>query len=272
MENLYGLIGEKLSHTYSPLIHGEILKKINISGHYGLFQVKRENLKYAILGLKALSYKGVNVTIPYKSDIIDYLDIISLEAKKINAINVINIDENGISSGHNTDYYGFLMMLQHENIKINGEKIVILGTGGASKAVTQCLIDNNAKEISFMSRNEDLAKKKYPQHKIITYENLKELKDSSIIINTTPVGMYPKTGLTPLDKSYLSHFQTAIDLIYNPSQTLFLKQAKEEGLKTINGLYMLVAQAVKSQEIWNQIEIPLSVIDDIVFLIEREIR
>lgn len=271
MENLYGLIGEKLSHTYSPLIHREILKKINISGHYGLFEVKKENLKYAVLGLKALSYKGANVTIPYKSDIMNYLDIISPESKKINAINVINIDRNGISSGHNTDYYGFLMMLQHENVKIDGEKIVILGTGGASKAVTQCLIDNNAKEIIFVSRNEDIAKKKYPEHEIITYENLKEIKDSSIIINTTPVGMYPKTELTPLDKSYLSHFQVAIDLIYNPSQTLFLKQSKEKGLKIINGLYMLVAQAVKSQEIWNQIKIPLSVIDDIIIFIKSEI-
>jgi len=266
MENLYGLIGEKLGHTYSPQIHNKILEETHTKGHYGLFQVKQDNLKYVVSGLKSLGYQGVNVTIPYKIDIIKYLDSLSNEAIKIGAINVINIDKNGMAIGYNTDYYGFGMMLNHKNIKIERETAVILGTGGSSKAVSQYLIDNNIREIIIVSRDIKLASQKYHDHKIILYHELEAIKNCSIIINCTPVGMFPKTELSPINKRYLSKFNTAIDLIYNPSDTLFLKEAKENGLNTINGLYMLVAQAVKSQEIWNEIVIQNKVIDNIINL------
>lgn len=270
MEKLYGLIGERLGHTYSPLIHREILKETGIKGHYGLFQVERCNLKYAVSGLKALSYNGVNVTIPYKTEIIKYLDNLSAEAEKIGAVNVINIDKSGISTGYNTDYHGFGMMLDNANIKIKNEGAVILGTGGASKAVIQYLKDNGAGDILLVTRDIDTAAKKYPDYRITTYNDLNRLKDYSIIINSTPVGMYPNIDFSPVDSKYLKGFSYAIDLIYNPSQTLFLKLAAEEGLKTINGLYMLIAQAVKSQEIWNDINIPLKIIDAIIDLFRSE--
>ncbi len=264
MENLYGLIGEKLGHTYSPQIHNKILEETHTNGYYGLFQVRRENLKYIISGLKALGYKGVNVTIPYKLDIIKYLDSLSPEASSIEAINVINIDKNGMAIGYNTDYYGFGMMINNANIKLKGESAVILGTGGASKAVAQYLKDNDIKDIIMVSRNSKSSKIKYPNDKVIMYDELNIVNNCSIIINCTPVGMFPKTKFSPIEKKYLSKFNTAIDLIYNPSETLFLKEAKETGLKTINGLYMLIAQAVKSQEIWNETEIPNNVINNIL--------
>lgn len=270
MEKLYGLIGEKLGHTYSPRIHNEILKEINVNGHYGLFQVEKDNIKFVVSGLKALNYKGINVTIPYKSDIIKYLDDLSEEAKKIGAVNVVNIDENGMSIGYNTDYYGFGTMLQNSNINIIGEGAVILGTGGASKAVIQYLKDNRAKDITLVTRDIKSAKLKYPNDKIISYSDINNIKDYSLIINSTPVGMYPHIESTPLNRSHFRKFSTAIDLIYNPSQTLFLKEANDEGLKTINGLYMLVAQAVKSQEIWNDIKIPEKVINNIINLFKQE--
>lgn len=270
MEKLYGLIGERLGHTYSPLIHREILKEIGIKGHYGLFQVESCNLKYTVSGLKALSYNGVNITIPYKTEIIKYLDNLSAEAEKIGAVNVINIDKSGISTGYNTDYHGFGMMLDNANIKIKNERAVILGTGGASKAVIQYLKDNGARDILLVTRDIDTAAKKYPDDRITTYNDLNRLKDYSIIINSTPVGMHPNIDFSPVDSKFLKGFSYAIDLIYNPSQTLFLKLADEEGLKTINGLYMLIAQAVKSQEIWNDIKIPLKIIDTIIDLLRSE--
>ena len=161
MEKLYGLIGEKLSHTYSPFIHEKILHEINIEGHYGVFQVERKNIQYVVSGLKALGYSGVNVTIPYKTEIIDYIDDLSSEAKRIGAVNVIKFDQIGKSTGFNTDYYGFGMMLENYDVNIEHENILVLGTGGASKAVIQYLIDNGAGEITIASRDTESAKIKY---------------------------------------------------------------------------------------------------------------
>lgn len=266
MENLYGLIGEKLGHTYSPQIHSKILEEINIKGHYAVFQVKNENLKDVIPGLKSLGYKGINVTIPYKFDIIQYLDALNHEAEKIGAVNVVNIDNNGNAIGYNTDYYGFGMMLNYENIEIKGKNAVILGTGGVSKAIVQYLKDNGINHITLITRDIESAKLKYPGEEIIAYKDLNKLLNYSIIINCTPLGMYPNIEFTPINKKYLKNFKTAIDLIYNPTDTLFLKQAKDEGLKTINGLYMLIAQALKSQEIWNDINISSDIIESITNL------
>lgn len=270
MEKLYGLIGEKLSHTYSPFIHEKILHEINIEGHYGVFQVERKNIQYVVSGLKALGYSGVNVTIPYKTEIIDYIDDLSSEAKRIGAVNVIKFDQIGKSTGFNTDYYGFGMMLENYDVNIEHENILVLGTGGASKAVIQYLIDNGAGEITIASRDTESAKIKYSDHKIVTYNSLSEITDCSLIINTTPVGMHPNMDSTPISRKYLKNFLCAVDLIYNPSKTLFLKEAEEEGLKAINGLYMLVAQAVKSQEIWNNIRISVQTINDIINYFKQE--
>lgn len=271
MEKLFGLIGEKLSHTYSPYINKKIMQQINIEGHYGLFQVKKENLKDVVPGLKALGYQGINVTIPYKTQIIPYLDKLSEEAEKIGAVNVVSIENNGLAIGYNTDYYGFGMMLEDAKVKIQGENAVILGTGGASKAVYQYLKDNKINKIVFVSRDIEAAKRKYPGEEVLTYEELDKIKNYSTVINTTPLGMYPKTEAIPVDKRHLQNFSQAIDLVYNPLETLFIKQAKELGLKGINGLYMLVAQAVKSQEIWNEVEIPDSIILNILDSLKQEI-
>lgn len=271
MEKLYGLIGEKLGHTYSPVIHQKIMQELNIDGHYGLFQVKRDNLPHVVSGLKALGYDGANVTIPYKTDIIKFLDCLSPEAKKIGAVNVVAIDREGMAAGYNTDYHGFGMMLKNANIKIQGENVAILGTGGASKAVSQYLRDNGIKNITFITRDFAAAKHKFPQDEVITYEQLNKLRGCSTIINATPVGMYPGIQAMPIEKKYLMNFSQAVDLIYNPSETLFIKQAKERGLKYTNGLYMLIAQAVKSQEIWNETEIPEDVTENILSFLKQEV-
>ncbi|MTI65311.1 MAG: shikimate dehydrogenase [Firmicutes bacterium] len=262
MKSLYGLLGEKLSHSFSPQIHSFIFDETKIDGSYHLFEVSGNELKEAIKGLKVLGIKGVNVTIPHKIDAMKYLDIISDEAKKIKAINTICFKGNK-TIGYNTDYYGFGMMLYKYNIDVKNKRIVILGTGGASRAVVQYLLDKGSKEIIFITRNLKKAQKKLSGYKILTYNDLEHLKEKDILINCTPCGMYPNVEDCPVDKQVVSKFKVAIDLIYNPEKTLLLKYSKELNLKSINGLYMLVAQAIKSEELWNNIDIESDVVNEI---------
>ena len=267
MSNFYGLIGEKLGHSISPEIHELILRKINIEGVYNLFEIKAEDLKTAVKGLKALGAKGVNVTIPYKIQVMDFLDTVSREAEKIGAVNTISF-KSGTLSGHNTDYHGFGATLKKAQVDICDKKAVILGTGGASRAVIHYLMDNGIKELIFVSRNPEETLKNIKDFKVISYNDLDKLNDGDIIINCTPCGMYPKADNSPVSKGVLSKFSSAVDLIYNPEETLFLKEAKGLGLKTVNGLYMLVAQAVAAQEIWQGIKI----CDESIEEIYEEIR
>lgn len=246
MSNFYGLIGEKLEHSFSPRIHSEIFKKLNMDNPYCLFEIKNEELLQGLKGLQVLGCKGANVTVPYKIEIIKYLDNISMEAKNIGAVNTLVFNNGGIT-GHNTDYLGFGYALKKAAIKVKGKKAVILGTGGVAKAVATYLLDNEIGDITFVSR--DLDKSKMRENRIISYKELLYIS-GDIIINCTPLGMYPLIDETPAKDSVLAKFSAAVDLIYNPRETLFLKTAREVGLVTSNGLYMLVAQAVAAQEIW----------------------
>lgn len=254
MSNLYGLIGENLGHSLSPQIHSLILEKLNLKGLYNLFEVKNGNLKEGIMGLKALGAKGVNVTIPYKVDIMECLDSISKKAEKIGAVNTIAFEENKLI-GYNTDYYGFGESLKNSGVDVYNKNAVILGTGGASKAVLHYLLDNGIKDIVYVSRNPENTEDHVKDFNVISYENMDKLKNNDIVINCTPCGMYPKIEYSPINKSILSKFSSAIDLIYNPKETIFLKEARSFGAKTVNGMYMLVAQAVASQEIWQKTKI-----------------
>jgi len=262
MGNFYGLIGEKLDHSISPQIHKLILEKINSKGLYNIFEIKRENLKAAVDGLKALGAKGINITIPYKIEIMQYLDEISKEAEKIGAINTICFS-NGILKGYNTDYHGFGAALNKAKVDVQNKEVVILGSGGAAKAVAQYLIDNEIKDIIYVSRNPENTAENMKDFKIISYNDINNLMDTDIIINCTPCGMYPKVKTSPVNKNIFSKFSTAVDLIYNPEETLYLREAREAGLKTVNGLYMLVAQAVAAQEIWHDINISEQIVEEI---------
>lgn len=263
INELYGLIGGKLGHSFSPQIHDEILKRLNLRGLYNLYEVEEKNIEYKIMELKGKGCKGINVTIPYKTRVIQYLDYISPEAQNIGAVNTIDF-KNGILSGYNTDYFGFGAALKNSNIDINNKSAVILGTGGASRAVVQYLADNDIKEVIFVSRAPRKAaiyNNKY--YKIISYDDMDKLMNEDIVINCTPCGMYPAITNSPVGDDILLKFSTAVDLIYNPQDTLFLKKSAKLGLKTTNGLYMLVAQAAASQEIWQDIKIDKMTVDKI---------
>ncbi len=262
MTNLFGLIGEKLTHSFSPAIHSIIFNESNIDGHYQLFEIDKGDLEDAVSGLQALGAKGVNVTIPYKVDIMKYLDGISSEVEKIGAINTICFKDKK-ALGYNTDYFGFGIMLRKFNIDVENKKVVILGTGGAAKSVLQYLIDKKASEVTFVSRNVNLGKEKFMDYRIISYDEINKLEKQDIIINSTPCGMYPNVNNSPISEEDMEKFHVAVDLVYNPTETLFLKYAKEQGKKAVNGLYMLVGQAIKAEELWNDIDISSEAIDRI---------
>ncbi len=259
---LYGLLGEKLSHSMSPQIHSIIFEKLKKSGCYHIFEVQKNDLNPAVKGLLALGAVGVNVTIPYKQDVMESLDHISDEAEAIGAVNTIHFN-GGVSIGYNTDYYGFKMMLDRFGVEICGKSFVVLGSGGAAKSVVKCLEDFGAKRICMASRDSSRARSEFKGIDVMDYNELEESEGMDTVINCTPCGMYPNTESSPLDEKAVRKFSCVVDLIYNPRTTMLMKLAEGNGIKAINGLYMLVGQAVKAQEIWNNAQICGEDLEDI---------
>lgn len=225
----YCLLGEKLSHSYSAEIHG------SLGLDYSLQEVPKERLKSFLLsGL----FDGFNVTIPYKKDVMPYLDGIDQLAKEIGAVNTVK-SVNGKLFGYNTDYFGLSYMLESADISLTGKCVAILGSGGAKNTAEVLCKRQGAKAVYVVSRSGK-----------INYQNVYDLTDIQVIINATPVGMYPNTNVSPLDLTMFKNLQAVADCIYNPLTTKLLSDAKALNLKTCNGLKMLVAQAIKAEEIW----------------------
>jgi shikimate dehydrogenase len=270
MDTLYGLIGEKLGHSISPLIHSIVFDKLKKESFYHLFEVQKDELPTVVTGLKTLGAKGVNVTIPYKTDIMGYLDKISDEARRIGSVNTIQFTTEG-TVGHNTDYFGLKKTFERYGVDIKDKKAVILGNGGVAITVVQLLMDLGISEITMVVRNiEGMQNKElFKGLNIITYADFDSVKNYDILINTTPSGMYPKIDMSPISKDQVKGFKVVVDLIFNPKETLLLKYAKELGVKGINGLYMLVAQAVEAQKIWTSIGFSDEFLDEIFDEVEK---
>ena len=252
---IFGLIGEKLGHSLSPEIHESLYDKISMNAKFNLFSVNKNDISNVVNSLKVLGVTGSNVTIPYKEIIMQQLDFVSDEAKKIGAINTIFIKD-GKSFGYNTDYYGFKKMLERENVIFKDREFYVLGSGGASKARVHCLLDQGASKVVMVSRDKNLASKKFSgvsKMEFLNYDELSKIEKSYAIVNTTPCGMFPNVETSAVEKEVFSKFEIACDIVYNPEETKFLQDAKDSGLKIVKGLYMLVAQAMKAEEIWNDI-------------------
>lgn len=241
--NKYGLIGYPLSHSFSKEYFTNKFSELNLSNYsYNEFAI--ENIKaFPELLLREKNLKGLNITIPYKEQIIPFLDELSDEASKIKAVNTIKVDSKGKLIGYNTDVFGFEQAIK-PYLKSYHERALILGTGGASKAVQYAL---NKKGITCLvvSRN--------PIDNQLSYEQVNEyvLKHHKLIINATPIGMFPLINHAPnIPYQYLTEQHTLFDLVYNPNETEFLKKGKKHGAKTLNGLTMLHQQAEKSWQIW----------------------
>lgn len=259
---LYGLIGEKLSHSYSPQIHRAFFEITGIQAEYRLFELKKNDLPAFLQQAMQEGFKGLNVTIPYKTEVIALMEKISPEAAKIKAVNTILLKNSLI--GYNTDYYGIDYTLRKNRVMPKGKKALITGTGGAAKAVSAYLLDSGVSGLYIAGRNPEIAKKEYPLAKSIGYDEIESYGPFDLIINTTPVGMYPNTGESPLAPEQLKGAGFLFDLIYNPAQTELMKIADKMNIPSVNGLYMLAAQAVKAQEIWNRKDYGLELVDAIL--------
>lgn len=237
-----GLLGRKLGHSYSPQIH-----KMLGNYSYCLFEIEPENLSAF---LSERNFSGLNVTIPYKKEVIPYCDVLSDRAKKLGAVNTL-VCRDGKLIGHNTDYFGFLSMVQRSGISVDGKKVLVLGSGGASTTAVAVLQELGA-NVTVISRTG-------PDN----YSNLDKHTDTAVIVNSTPVGMYPNSACSPVDLSVFPQLECVLDLIYNPANTKLLQDAQIRGIANQNGLWMLVAQAKESAEWFTGQQIPDSVIEEI---------
>lgn len=230
----YGLIGEKLSHSFSKEIH-EALADYT-------YEIRELAPEEVAPFLEAREFEGINVTIPYKEKVIPYLDHISDAAKKIGAVNTIK-NVGGKLYGDNTDFYGMREMIIGANIEVEGKKALILGTGGTSKTAKAVLSDLGASEIITVSRKES--------SETVTYEKAYALhRDADIILNTTPVGMYPNTDAVPIDIKNFPDLCGVIDAVYNPLRTRLILDAEAEAIPAVGGLMMLILQAARASGIF----------------------
>lgn len=245
IKHRYGLIGKDISYSFSERYFKEKFNKLDLDSYkYQNFDIDTIE-KFIGIIKKTKNLKGLNVTIPYKEAVLDYLDEIDEKAAKIGAVNTIKILKNGRLKGFNTDVYGFQKSIG-QHLKKHHQKALILGTGGASKGVIFVLKKMNIKVLS-VSRNPD-------KRDEISYDDVSEsiINEYSIIVNCSPVGTHPNTEEYPnIPYQYLTSRHLMFDLIYNPSRTLFLKKGLEKGSTICNGLLMLELQAEKAWEIWN---------------------
>ncbi|MEG0763284.1 MAG: shikimate kinase [Oscillospiraceae bacterium] len=230
----YGLIGASLKHSFSKEIHSFMgdyayeLCELATKEDFDAFMTKRD-------------FKGINVTIPYKQDVIPYCDELSQEARKIGAVNTI-VNKNGKLIGYNTDFYGFEMLAQNINVDFKDKIVMLLGTGGTQKTASAVAAAHSAKEQILVSRRKS--------DNAITYEEALQRTDTQIIINTSPVGMYPNNNALPIDLSAFPNLQAVLDVVYNPLETNLVAMARKLGINSSNGLLMLSAQAKAAAELF----------------------
>lgn len=242
----YGLIGEKLGHSYSQMIHARLADY-----RYELKEVAPERLDAFI---EARNFRGLNVTIPYKQAVMKHCAELSPEAMEVGSVNTLIVRPDGSLFGHNTDIDGFIYMLRRGGIDPAGAKAVILGSGGTSLTARAALTSLGAREIVTVSR-------KGPVDYAALYA---EHADAEILVNATPVGMYPKNGASPVELDRLPKVRGVADVIYNPEKTALILAAQAKGIPAVSGLSMLVAQAREAAELFAGHAIPAGRVEDIV--------
>lgn len=266
--NVFGIIGDPVEHSLSPGMHNAAFKELGLDNIYVPFQVKAENLEDAILGAQSLGIKGFNVTIPHKKEVINYLDYLDIAAGLIGAVNTIEFGKNG-AVGHNTDGIGAVKAIE-EVTPVKNKKVVVLGAGGASRAITFQLLLSGVDNLIIANRTvekaielkTDLDEKLDHEVRVSGLDEklTQEIKDTDILINTTPVGMYPNIHQKPVLNAAMMHQELVVnDIVYNPLKTGLLKEADKAGAKSISGLKMLMYQGVEAFKIWTGIEPPVEI-------------
>jgi len=263
-----GVIGDPIEHTMSPVMHNAAFKQMGIDYLYIPFKVKQEELARAIDGVKALNIRGLNVTIPHKVAVIQFLDKLDHLAEKIGAVNTI-VNDDGVLTGYNTDGAGFLQALLEKGIESRGKNTVILGAGGASRAISFSLADRDANLVILNRRleldwAEELASRisqtfsKEVKALELNRENLARVLDrADIVVNATSMGMTPNIDETPVTSDLLKPDLIVFDIVYNPIKTRLLREAEAAGARTVSGLDMLVRQGALAFEKWTGVKAPI---------------
>jgi shikimate dehydrogenase len=264
---LFGVLGDPVSHSLSPVMHNAVFKALGMDCKYHAFRVSTENLEKALYGASVLGFGGLNLTIPLKEKALDIVKPTEL-AGQIGAVNTVDLKEGMV--GYNTDGIGAKMALARRGIEIKGKNVLLLGAGGAARAIAFELAKDGAK-VTIANRTIDRAEAlvkdviKIGKAKASGFEDLKDLiSDSDILINSTSVGMYPKISETIVTSVMMHKDLVVFDIVYNPQNTLLLKEAKKAGATTIDGVMMLVFQGVESFKIWTGRTPPVDIMEKAV--------
>lgn len=276
---LCGVVGNPIAHTFSPLIHNTIAGKMGHNLVYVAFNVK-EDLDAAIKGAKALNVLGMNITVPYKSKVMDSLVETDEAAKTIGAVNTLVSAEGGYK-GYNTDYLGLKRAMAEDNIIIENKPVILFGAGGAARAAAYLVGTLNASKLFIVNRTLDNAQvlkndmqQLFPQLEItaLSYDDLNSIpKDKYTAIQTTNVGMWPNTdaAVTENEKIY-KMIDMAVDIIFNPEETKFMKNVKDNGGIAVNGLKMLLYQGIIAYELWNNVKVSDELAKEVYELLKKE--
>lgn len=265
MTKKFGLLGKNIDYSLSPKLHSAIYDMNSVDGEYTIIDKMEDEIEdFFSKEIKGLN--GINVTIPYKETVMDYIDSISDKAKNIGAVNTITVDSKGKLHGDNTDYHGFKYIYEKlvKQIDEKVDHVLILGSGGASKAIFEVVNDDdNIKKITFVTRklkNVEWALKRESQKEVngIDYETLDRIDPGYIIVNTTPIGTSPKVDKMPVKKEVIYKSLGIVDLIYNPEETKMMAMANKRNIETINGLEMLIVQGIEADKIWMPEDIVVS--------------
>ena len=255
----FAVIGNPVEHSLSPLLHHWVFEQLEVNASYSKLHVTENQIPEVISKLRDGELDGINITLPHKSVIIPLLDELNVRAKQMMAVNCIAIHEENLM-GYNTDWFGYRMLLQQNNIDFDGKSFMILGAGGVAKSVLYTLIQLGAGKVTISNRTQDHAEQlmssmqkmgESTELKIIPLEEIKNhLKENTVVINCTSIGLKPLVDTSPLSKHLIHGELILIDTIYTPLKTQFLKFGEEAGALTINGLDMFIHQGLASLDIW----------------------
>ncbi len=265
---LCALIGDPVEHSLSPIMHNTAFRHLGLNYVYLCLRVKAANLRTAVEGIKSLGLVGVNITIPHKVSVMKYLDEVDPTAEDIGAINTV-VNREGVLTGYNTDGWGGLNALEEAGVVFRGKKVVLLGAGGAARALSFCIAPP-ADSLVILNRTEEKAvdlasslRRRFGtkiRGGVLHREVLsKELDGADLLINSTSVGMYPRGEECLVDASLLNSKMTIFDIVYNPRETRLLREAKRVGATTVGGLDMLVHQGALSFQLWTGVTPPIDV-------------
>lgn len=264
------LIGHPVKHSLSPLMHNTAFEELGLNSIYLAFKVEKSSLGDAVKGLKSLGVCGFNVTIPHKVEIVEYIDEKDRSAVDIGAVNTV-VNRDGWLIGYNTDVQGVIFALERAGLTPLRGLAVIIGAGGAARAVVTALALMGCEEILILNRTEErgitLAHEAEKRYGIrcrglkLTYKNLeRNVEDADLIVNATSLGMHPEIDQSPVPKELIPEGAAVFDVVYTPLETRFLREAKERGAKTIPGIDMLIGQGASSFKLWTGKEFPVETV------------